>query len=292
MGRMMKHNKRKNVGVLFEILNHAVLTAVSNNNISEAKKIFSLLRENFVKSSEISKAYKIYSQFLYSEARNPYIASKFVDNLRREYGKTVKNERLKVELSSLMEELSKITNTKSLMKTPVPNYKTLASFHIKLHEDEQYISSRDRLTIDQNLFDHLIENKEAERVRKQRDKFDNPDIKSLEEIQTSKLSLILAINKFDEAYKHLLTSEQKDYLVKYYTTSNNEEFKDWVCKRVDSLLDEVMDKSMVIQDETIKRKINLVVEKLQGISAQSSVTTSNLKDILLSVEMKDKLKLF
>ena len=48
MGRMMKHNKRKNVGVLFEILNHAVLTAVSNNNISEAKKIFSLLRENFV----------------------------------------------------------------------------------------------------------------------------------------------------------------------------------------------------------------------------------------------------
>ena len=134
-----------------------------------------------------------------------------------------------------------------------------------------------------NLFDHLIENKEAERVRKQRDKFDNPDIKSLEEIQTSKLSLILAINKFDEAYKHLLTSEQKDYLVKYYTTSNNEEFKDWVCKRVDSLLDEVMDKSMVIQDETIKRKINLVVEKLQGISAQSSVTTSNLKDILLSV---------
>ena len=49
---------------------------------------------------------------------------------------------------------------------------------------------------------------------------------------------------------------------------------------------------MVIQDETIKRKINLVVEKLQGISAQSSVTTSNLKDILLSVEMKDKLKLF
>ena len=117
-------------------------------------------------------------------------------------------------------------------------------------------------------------------------------IKSLEEIQTSKLSLILAINKFDEAYKHLLTSEQKDYLVKYYTTSNNEEFKDWVCKRVDSLLDEVMDKSMVIQDETIKRKINLVVEKLQGISAQSSVTTSNLKDILLSVEMKDKLKLF
>ena len=105
-----------------------------------------------------------------------------------------------------MEELSKITNTKSLMKTPVPNYKTVASFHIKLHEDEQYISSRDRLTIDQNLFDHLIENKEDERVRKQRDKFDNTDIKSLEEIQSIFTELV----------------NQKDHIL------NSKEGKKWV----------------------------------------------------------------
>ena len=80
---MMKHNKQKNVGVLFEVLNHAVLTQVAHNNIPKAQKLFSLLRENFVKSTEISKAYKIYSQFLYSEARNVYFASKFVENLIR-----------------------------------------------------------------------------------------------------------------------------------------------------------------------------------------------------------------
>ena len=289
---MMKHNKQKNVGVLFEVLNHAVLTQVASNNIPKAQKIFSLLRENFVRSTEISKAYKIYSQFLYSEARNVYFASRFIENLIKEYNRTVMPRKLEAELGTLMEQIAKVANKKELLKTQIPNYKTLASFYIKLHEDGQYITSRDRLALDENLFDHLIENQEARRVRERRGDFDNPSLKSLEEIQTGKLSLILAIQKFDDAYKHLLTTEQKDYLVKYYTSADSAEFKSWVCKKVDALLDEVAHKSMAVEDKDIKRKIELVTEKLQGITEQPSVTTSHLKDILLSVEMKDKLKLF
>tara|TARA_R110000824_G_scaffold307238_3_gene494740 strand:+ start:304 stop:1170 length:867 start_codon:yes stop_codon:yes gene_type:complete len=288
----MKHNKQKNVGVLFEVLNHAVLTQVAHNNIPKAQKLFSLLRENFVKSTEISKAYKIYSQFLYSEARNVYFASRFIENLIKEYNKTVMSRKLDSELDVLMEQIAKISNKKELLKTQIPNYKTLASFHIKLHEDEQYITSRDRLTLDENLFEHLIENQEAKRVRERRGEFDSPPLKSLEEIQTGKLSLILAIQKFDDAYKHLLTTEQKDYLVKYYTSADSKEFKNWVCKKVDALLDEVADKSAAVEDKDIKRKIELVTEKLQGIIEQPTLTTSHLKDIILSVEMKDKLKLF
>ena len=288
----MKHNKQKNVGVLFEVLNHAVLDEVAQNNIPKAQKLFSLLRENFVKTTEISKAYKVYSQFLYSEARNVYFASKFVENLKKEYNKSVSHKKLQVELRTLMENIANVTDKKKLLKTSIPNYKTLASFHVKLHEHDQYLTSRETLAIDQNLFEHLIENQEAKRVRARRGQFDNISRKSFEEVQTGKLSLILAIQKFDEAYKYLLTKEQKDYLVKYYTSSDNAEFKKWVCKKVDALLDEVSDKSMTIEDKDIKRKIELVTEKLNGIAEQPSVTTGNLRDILLSIEMKDKLKLF
>ena len=288
----MKHNKQKNVGVLFEVLNHAVLDEVAHNNIPKAQKLFSLLRENFVKSTEISKAYKVYSQFLYSEARNVYFASKFVENLKKEYNRSVSHKKLQVELRTLMENIAKVTDKKKLLKTSIPNYKTLASFHVKLHEHDQYLTSRETLAIDQNLFEHLMENQEAKRVRDRRGQFDTISRKSLEEVQTGKLSLILAIQKFDEAYKHLLTKEQKDYLIKYYTSSDSADFKDWICKKVDALLDEVSDKSMTIEDKDIKRKIELVVEKLNGIAEQPSVTTGNLRDILLSIEMKDKLKLF
>ena len=144
----MKHNKQRNVGVLFEILNHAVLTEVSNNNPTKAHKIFSLIKENFVKPTEISKAYKIYSQFLYSEARNYYFASKFVENLKKEYGKTIDRNKLIAEVNTLMQNVSRLTNKKEMLKTKVPNYKTLASFYIKLHEGDQYLTSRETLQLD------------------------------------------------------------------------------------------------------------------------------------------------
>ena len=251
----MKHNKQRNVGVLFEILNHAVLTEVSNNNPTKAHKIFSLIKENFVKPTEISKAYKIYSQFLYSEARNYYFASKFVENLKKEYGKTIDRNKLIAEVNTLMQNVSRLTNKKEMLKTKVPNYKTLASFYIKLHEGDQYLTSRETLQLDETLFEHLMENQEAKRVRDRRGQFEEPTNFCNEEAQTGKLSLILAIQKFDEAYKHLLTKEQKDYLVKYYTSSDDNEFKKWICERVDDLLNEVTNKALTIEDKKIKEKI-------------------------------------
>ena len=61
----MKHNKQKNVGIMFEILSHAVLREVSEKRNRRASRLYALIKENFLKDTEISKAYKIYSQFIH-----------------------------------------------------------------------------------------------------------------------------------------------------------------------------------------------------------------------------------
>ena len=63
-------------------------------------------------------------------------------------------------------------------------------------------------------------------------------------------------------------------------------------KRIDNILDEVAVKKDKVDNEKIKEKIELVEEKLKGIAKEEKVSTTNLKDILLSLEMKDNLKLF
>ncbi len=287
----MKHNKQKNVGIMFEILSHAVLREVSEKRNNRAAKLYTLIKENFLKETEISKAYKIYSQFIHSEARNVYSANLFVRNLIKEYGKNINRKKLDIELNKLSESISRITNKKNLLKISVPNYKTIASFHIRLHEQDQYISSRENLIIDETLMDHLIENKAAKRIRdiREQSKYEK---KTIEEMQTEKLALVIALQKFDDIYGKLLTKEQKLYLEKYYTTADPVKYKRWVDKGLKNLLDEIANKSTAITDEKIAEKIELVSEKLKGIVEQKSVTTSNLKDILLIVEMKDKLELF
>jgi len=287
----MKHNKQKNVGIMFEILSHAVLREVSEKRNRRASRLYALIKENFLKDTEISKAYKIYSQFIYSEARNVYSANLFIRNLIKEYTVNVNKKKLDAELNRLSESISRITDKKNLLKINIPNYKTIASFHIRLHEDNQYISSKENLVIDETLLDHLLENKVAKRIRDVREQ-SKYEKKTIEEIQTEKLALVIALQKFDDIYGKLLTKEQKLYLEKYYTTTDAIKYKRWVDKKVNNLIDEIANKSPAITDEKITEKIELVNEKLKGIVEQKSVSTSNLKDILLIVEMKDKLDLF
>ena len=290
----MKHSKQRNVGILFEILNHAVLNEISKGHNKTAAGIFSVIKKNFMTETQISKAYRIYSQLLYSEARNPYYATRFYGNLIKEYNQTVDDKKLYNENTKLLEDISKVCNRKQIMKVNVPNYKLYASFNILINEGDvthggQYLSSRDRMTCEQNIFEHLVENKEANRLKEANAHHTN---KSTDKIQTEQLALGIALKNFDKKYGKLLTTEQKDCLVKYYTTKDEKNFSNWMKKRIDNILDEVADKKDKIDNEKIKEKIELVEEKLRGIAKEEMVSTNSLKDILLSLEMKDNLKLF
>ena len=290
----MKHSKQRNIGIIFEILNHTVLNEISKGHHKSGAAIFSLIRKHFMTETEISKAYRVYSQLLYSEARNPYYATRFFSNLVKEYGKTVNDKKLYMENTQLLEEISKVCDRKKIMKVTVPNYKLFASFNVLVNEGNingggQYLSSRDRMTCEQNVFEHLVENKEATRIKEANSHHTE---KTQEQFQTEKMALGIALKNFDKKYGKLLTTEQKDCLVKYYTTKDERNFSSWIKKRVNNILDEVADRKENIDNEKIRTKIDLVEEKLKHIAEEEIVSSNSLKDVLLSLEMKDNLKLF
>ena len=290
----MKHSKQRNVGIMFEILNHAVLNEISKGHNKTAAGIFSVIKKHFMSETQISKAYRVYSQLLYSEARNPYYATRFFGNLVKEYVNTVDDQKLYNENTQLLEEISQVCNRKNIMKVSVPNYKLFASFNILINENNikqggQYLSSRDRMTCEQNIFEHLVENKEAKRIKEANAHHTD---KPKEQLQTETLALGIALKNFDNKYGKLLTTEQKDCLIKYYTTKDERNFSNWMKKRIDNILDEVAVKKSSIDNEKIRTKVELVEQKLRGIAQEEIVSTNSLKDILLSLEMKDNLKLF
>ena len=290
----MKHSKQRNVGIMFEILNHAVLNEISKGHNKTAAGIFSIIKKHFMAETEISKAYRVYSQLLYSEARNPYYAARFFGDLVKEYNETVSSKKLYNENTKLLEEISRVCNRKNIMKVNVPNYKLFASFNILINETEvnyggQYLSSRDRLACEQNIFEHLVENKEAKRIKEANAHHTD---KPKEQLQTETLALGIALKNFDQKYGKLLTTEQKDCLVKYYTTKDSKNFSTWIKKRVGNILDEVADKKASIDNQKILTKVELVEQKLRGIVQEEIISTNSLKDILLSLEMKDNLKMF
>jgi len=171
---------------------------------------------------------------------------------------------------------------------------TELDINILVNEDDiryggQYLTSSDRMICEENVYEHLIDNKEAKRIREANAHHDN---KSHDKIQTEKLALGIALKNFDKKYGKLLTTEQKDCLVKFYTTKDSRDFTQWMRKRIGFILDEIADRKNRIDNDKIRTKIDLVEDKLKHIATEDTLSTKSLKDVLLSLEMKDNLKLF
>ena len=105
--------------------------------------------------------------------------------------------------------------------------------------------------------------------------------KPTEQLQTETLALGIALKNFDNKYGKLLTTEQKDCLVKYYTTKDERNFSTWMKKRIDNILDEVAVKKDKVDNEKIKEKNKPIIETKSNFGFHEMIEEINksLRDI-------------
>lgn len=281
----MKHNKSRNVGILFEALIHNAMLKISNNDVNSASKIITIVKKYFLENTEVSKAYKVYSQLLYTESRNVFYASRFYNNLLKEYNSLHLNK-LNAEISNLHVDISKNFSIKEMLSVKIPNYKLFASFKIMTEQDEQYITSKDKMHCDQIVLEHLTNNEEMKRVR---ESSGDIDIKDQGQIDTENLAFAIALKEFHKTYGPSLIGEQKECIIKYYS-SPTATFNNWVFKKLDGILDEVTHAVLTIEDPTTKEKLQLVTERLRKIKEEKKITSDSFVEIMMGFELCDKLK--
>jgi len=288
----MKHNKYKNVGVIYEALCTAVLKEVGEGNNKKAKMYMSLVKKYFMNESTLQKAWKVYNQLLYSEAVNYFYADRFLGYLVKEYNSIDKNS-IDHCVKSLFEDVSSFSNKKNLMKTKTPNYRLFASFNILAEQDD--ITSSERITCERTLSEHLIDNKEATRIRDS--KTVREVIPEQEEIdsETKQLADVLAINIFKERYNNKLNEDQKDLLVKYITSSNQRSFDKWMKNKSQKVIEEIdtfVTSNYSSVDTETREKLYLVSEKLKNLTSQRTIREQDLTTMLLSLQIKDYVTMF
>lgn len=281
----MKHNKYRNIGVIFESLIHYAMKLISEGRVDRATKIMKVIRENFINKTSISECYNIYSQLLYSEAINYYHASKFYSRLIKEHNKLNHNI-INMEISSLFSLLREDFNVKEIMNTKIPNYKLFSSFRIASAQDNNYLSSKDFMVVETVILEHLTNNNELKKL-KENNIISNS--KTRTELNTDRLANVIAFKNFEKKYKNELTEEQKECLIKFYS-SDDKTFKNWVDKKVKFLMDEISDKSIKIENENTSNKLNLISEKLSKIISVEKIEADGFTDLMMSFKLYDYLK--
>jgi hypothetical protein len=284
--KKIKHSKFKNTGFIFELLVRQITSEIMSANKSVAEKI---LKEHFNSKKELSKELKLY-QYLINEKYNSESKAEQFINTILEARKRLDETKLTREKYNLVKEIKETYNLDEFIKSPISNYKTLASIY-KIFEtvtnDEQYdptdvVSSR--FTIAENIINSSIQNKDIklkdavlEEYRKQDD-----DLRAV--------SYKLLVESFNNKYSNL-TNDQKSLLREYINNINNTgKLSEYVSNEVTKLVEGLKEVGSKISDKVTKIKLAETIANIRKIKSVKKIKEQHLSAMMMTYELLAELK--
>jgi len=254
---MIKHNKLRNTGIIFEIL---VRKITADSLSGKDSKALPILKKYFVKT-ELGKEYKLY-ETLFSYKNISEAKAESILNTIIETSKGLNKSLLKRQKYNLVKEIKENFNLEELFQTKLPNYKAQASLYnlIELYTLENQ-NKNPKQIIENKLT--LLEYLTSSTINKQKVETDViSEFKSYDK-DVRVLTYKILLEKFNNKYKDL-SSGQKLILKEFINSADNVvrlkevyntkifEFK----KTLSSLIKK-------ITDESVKIKLNEITGLLK-----------------------------
>ena len=283
----IKHSKFKNTGFLFELLVRQITSEMlSGKQSSKAEKI---LKEFFNSKKELSKELKLY-QYLINETYNSEAkAEKFVDTVC-EARKRLDESKLTKEKYNLIKQIKEAYNIDEFVKSPISNYKNLASIYkvfeavitTESFEPKDIVNSK--FTIVENMINSSIENKDKkinDRVLVEYRKQDD---------EVRMLSYKLLVENFNKKYSNL-SANQKNLLKEYINNINNTgKLSEYVSNEVTTLVNSLKEVGSKISDKVTKIKLAETISNIKKIKTAKKIKEEHLSAMMMTYELLKELK--
>ena len=274
---MTKHNKKRNIGIVYEQLLKYIASNVINNNNCKAKKATKIIERRFKKGTEIYKEFRLLNALVNSTVSGTHIAAGIIAEAKNA-SRNINNKKLSKEKSLLIKDINYQLNENNFYHQNIKNYKIYATVQTLLNDwrdlDRSNLSKV--IEYENKIVHHLInENK----------------ILSIDNAQPSADNLVVKImaEKINQKYSSKLNSEQKDIIRTYALNDDNPEllkaYLDNLKNRTLNLVENYRHKT---ENSTILSKIDLVYEKLENLTTES-ISDEKIKKFLLISSLKDQI---
>ena len=284
--KKIKHSKFKNTGFIFELLVRQITSEIMSANKSVAERI---LKEHFNSKKELSKELKLYQYLVNEKYNSESKAEKFIDTVC-EARKRLDESKITKEKYNLIKSIKENYNIDEFIKSPVSNYKALASIY-KVFEvittSEQYEPTEivnARFTITETIINSSIQNKDVklkDAVMEEYKKIDE-DLRAI--------SYKLLVESFNTKYKNL-TGEQKALLREYINNINNTgKLNEYIDKEVTKLSVALKEVGSKISDKVTKIKLAETVSNIKKIKSAKRIKEEHLSAMMMTYELLKELK--
>ena len=259
MGR--SHNKKRNVGIIYELLLRNISNSMISNNKSVAQDALSIIEKRFDKSTELYREFRLFNALAKSTVSDTSVAAAILTEAKSA-ARRCDFKRLDREKSLLIRDINHILNDGDFYHRRIPEYKTYATIQTLLNEWRM----GDRSDLTKTVrFESMI----VERLLD-----DNKQVIELDDIKdpdVDELVVKIMSEKINKKYSGKLDDLQQ-HVLKEYVFSISHDKDDRIRKVLDEIKSETLADIGLLYSSTdnsvILDKIDSVKKKIQNESLE------------------------
>ena len=268
------HNKKRNVGIIYEQLVQYISEQLVNNQDKKANKAKQIVKKHFTKDSQLYKEHKLFRALFETHSIDPSLATQIISEARR--GSRIHDkEKLKKEKSILIRDINYHIG-QDLYRKKLKEYKKFATIQVLLNE---WRSGNLCVEYEKKLHGMLTESREDVALESEK----NKDI--------NRLVLKLAEEKFNKKYSSLLNEQQKAILNEYVFSQANNDYsriKSSIKSIKEKTVDALTRYSAECKNETVSRKIQPVIAEVRSLN-EKNINDETIKKVLSMVQLRNEL---
>ena len=171
----VRHNKKRNVGILFAQLSEYISSALVEGDIKKAQKALRVLGKHFFPGSEIYREFRLFRALVVTEVPSPALASSIIAEAKNA-SKKLDKKKLMQEKSMLIKDINYNLGDSNFYDRKVPDYKAFATVQTLL---TTWASSDPDLAVIAQFEKSLHEHLQTEKKLINLDDFKTPDVNRL-----------------------------------------------------------------------------------------------------------------
>lgn len=211
MGKL--HNKKRNVGIIYEQIIAFICSQAIEGNSKEAKLAAKILKEHFSLNTQLNKEYKLFKALVETKGISESLGTSIINEAKKACNYHFDERSLEFEKSKLIKELNYNLGKGRIFKEQVKDYKMYATIQTLLNEwrktndSDISITAKYENILHKHMTEAVVEEKKEEVIKENK--------------TMNKLIFSLMNKKFSSKYNDILNENQKTLLKMFIKEDKN-----------------------------------------------------------------------
>lgn len=269
MGKV--HNKKRNVGIIYEQIISFICQQTLEGNLQEAKKATRIIKERFNSKTQLNKEYKLFKALIQTKDISESLSTSIISEAKKACNYHFDEKSLEFEKSKLIKELNYNFGKGKIFKNKVKDYRMYATVQTLLNEWRK----------NKNLDISIIAEYEKYLHEWMISKNDKNNTEIIEENNKYKnidsFTFKLMNEKFNKKYNNTLDNQQKIIVSMYITNESNLPLE--LKKLKNESLSELYNYRKECNSNVILESYDGVIKKVKNLDSDN-INEENLKKFL------------